>query len=123
LLAAVADAIAAGVESLNPLAIGSGAVTICRDASAVPAGPVASFIGVNTAVNAISPLAGGAIDGAGAGDSGVLVTTALGPPGAGEGGVAAGIADVAGAGTGATIAVKGGVSATLRNCFRESATT
>jgi hypothetical protein len=68
-------------------------------------------------------LAGTAIDGAGAGNSGVLVTAALWPLGAELDGVAAEAAGVAGAGTGATIAVKGAISATLRNCFRESMAT
>jgi len=101
------------------LAMVSGAVLIGRDSSALPAGALASFTGVNTAVNAISPLAGSAIDGAGAGNSGVPIA-ALGPPGAGENGVTAGATDVAGAATNTTIAVTGGISATLRNCFRES---
>ena len=111
----VAGTIAGGVETF------SGDAVTCRDASGAAAGTLVSFIGVRMAVNAISPFAGGAIDGAGAGSCGVLVTVALVMLGAGEDCVAAGVVAIAGIGTGATSAVKVAISATLLNCFFASA--
>jgi hypothetical protein len=62
--------------------------------------------------------------GAGAGNCGAAADCATlvpDPPVAGADGVVAGASDAAGIGTGATIAVRLGISARLRNCFFESA--
>jgi hypothetical protein len=114
-LAVSAGTISAVVEAF------SGAVTTCRKTSAEDA--VVSFIGVKMAVNAVSPLAAAAIDGVGTGNCGALVTLALMGVGAGEDCVGAGAVKVVGIGAGATIAVKDGISASLRNCFFASAAT
>jgi len=89
----------------------------------VAAGAPVSFIGVRMAVNAISPFAGGAIDGAGAGSCGAPVTVAFKALGVEDDCVAAGAVDIAGIGTGATRAVKFAMSTTLRNCFFASVAT
>ena len=109
--------VATGVETF------SGESTARRDAPAVTASTVVSFIGVNTAVNAISPLAGDAIDGPGAGNCGALVTAALGPLPSGEDCGGIGAANVVGIGASAAIAAKTGISDTLRNCFLASVAT
>ena len=113
----LAGTITAGVETFSVDA------TTCRNASVAAAGAPVSFIGVRMAVNAISPFAGGAIDGAGAGSCGAPVTVAFKALGVEDDCVAAGAVDIAGIGTGATRAVKVGISATLRNCFRASVAT
>jgi hypothetical protein len=123
MLAVAAGAITAAGAAFDALAVVSGVAAICRVVS--EALGAASFIGVNTAVNAISLLASGAAAGAGAGNSGVLVDCAIFSlePVAGADGVAAGAADAVGIGTGATIAVRIGRSAKLRNGFFESVAT
>ena len=98
-----------------------GDAAICRDASGAPPGTFVSFIGVNIAVNAISLLARGAVNGAGVGNCGVPETVACGPAGAGEDWATWGAAGGADVGIGATIAVSIGISATFRTCFRASA--
>jgi hypothetical protein len=122
-LAVAAGAITAAGAAFDAFSVDSGVATICRDTSEA-LGAAVSFIGVNTAVNAISLLASGAAEGEGAGNCGVLVDCVifvLEPPVAGADGVVSGVADAAGIGTGATIAVRIGRSAKLRNGFFESA--
>ena len=118
LLAAAAVAIA-GVE--KELAVVEDA-TVCGAASTVFTGVLKFFIGVNSAVNAISLLASGITGGAGTGNCGALITVELGAPAAGEDCGAADVVDITGVGGSATIAVNAGKSATVRGCFRESAT-
>jgi len=123
LLAVAAGAITAAGAAFDAFGVVSGVATICRVASEVLG--AASFIGVNTAVNAISLLASGAAAGVGAGNCGVLVDCAIFAlePVAGADGVVAGIADTGAIVTGAAIAVRIGRSAKLRKGFFESAAT